>query len=635
MKPRPSHISALALLLALAWLLGPWAAAPAGAQSDQALYERARKDYQWLTSNPRGKVVYQNWQSLYDRFASIYTADPHGELASQCLWWMGRVRAGAWEQFQRQSDFMEAVDLFRRFINHFPRSRLADDAQFNLGRLYEQAGDKQQAYLEYLRLTVNHPKGDMAPQAKARLDALEKELRPAGDGKSIVEQAQKASRAAQEPAGLAPPAEPTPALASPEPERPVEPSDPTLASLGEVRHWSTPSYTRVVLSLDRPVPYSTNLLPADKDAEKPRRLYVDLRGARLSGKIKDTLPIDDGLLTAARAGQFSGDTVRVVLDMKSLLSYKIFTLDNPFRVVVDCFGKDQPVTVKTARRDKAEPKTPATRYTSRAHKVPRGRAEAEPQGLGLAAQLGLGVRRVVIDPGHGGKDPGTVWRGIKEKDLTLDVAKRVAEKLRRQGGLEVLLTRSQDVTLPLEDRTAFANTKEADLFVSIHVNAAPSPKLCGLETYFLNLAADEESMRVAARENATSQRSISDLQVILKDLMLNSKINESNRLAHVIHRELLGGVRKHHDVEDLKVKQAPFYVLIGARMPAVLSEIGFLTNPQEHQRLTNPAYRELLAEGIARGVNAYAQQLRGGADLGGPPQVAAQVSPRAADGGRR
>lgn len=634
MRPWPSHITIL--LLALAWLLGPWAVAPAGAQSDQALYERARKDYQWLTGNPRGKVVYQNWQSLYDRFASIYTADPHGELAPQCLWWMGRVRAGAWEQFQRQSDFLEAVDLYRRFINHFPRSRLADDAQFNLGRLHEQVGDKQQAYLEYLRLTVNQPKGDMAPQAKVRLDALEKDLRPTGDGGSIVEQAQKAQRAAQEPAGLAPTAGPAPVLAPPEPEKPAEPSDPTLASLGGVRHWSTPSYTRVVLSLDRAVPYSTNLLPADKDAEKPRRLYVDLRGARLSAKIKDTLPIDDGLLSAARAGQFSGDTVRVVLDMKSLLSYKIFTLDNPFRVVVDCFGKDQPVKVKSARRDKpGEDKTPATRYTSRAHKVPRGRAEAEPQGLGLAAQLGLGVRRVVIDPGHGGKDPGTVWRGIKEKDLTLDVAKRVADKLRRQGGLVVLLTRNQDVTLPLEDRTAFANTKEADLFVSIHVNAAPSPRLCGLETYFLNLAADEESMRVAARENATSQRSISDLQVILKDLMLSSKINESNRLAHVLHRELVGGVRKHHEVEDLKVKQAPFYVLIGARMPAVLTEIGFLTNPQEHQRLTNPAYRELLAGGIARGVNAYAQQLRGGADLGGPSQVATQAAPRVVGSGRR
>jgi hypothetical protein len=181
----------LALLLVLVGPLAPWAVSPVGAQSDQALYERARKDYQWLATNPRGKVVYQNWQSLYDRFASIYTADPYGELVPQCLWWMGRVRAGAWEQFQRQSDFLEAVDLYRRFINHFPRSRLADDAQFNLGRLYEQAGDKQQAYLEYLRLTVNQPKGDMLPQAKARLDALEKELRPAGGSRPAAEPAQR------------------------------------------------------------------------------------------------------------------------------------------------------------------------------------------------------------------------------------------------------------------------------------------------------------------------------------------------------------------------------------------------------------------------------------------------------------
>jgi N-acetylmuramoyl-L-alanine amidase len=217
---------------------------------------------------------------------------------------------------------------------------------------------------------------------------------------------------------------------------------------------------------------------------------------------------------------------------------------------------------------------------------------------------------VVIDPGHGGKDAGAQWQGLKEKDLTLDLARRVAAKLRKMLGAQVLLTRSGDTYLDLEERTAFANTSDADLFVSIHANAAPSHRLHGVETYFLNLASDEESMRVAARENATTTRSISDLQVILNDLMLNSKINESNRLARSVHKGLLRQTRKRAKVHDLKVKQAPFYVLIGARMPSILVEVGFLTNPTENRLLRNKRYRDTVAQGIAEGIVNYVKQLK-------------------------
>jgi N-acetylmuramoyl-L-alanine amidase len=198
-----------------------------------------------------------------------------------------------------------------------------------------------------------------------------------------------------------------------------------------------------------------------------------------------------------------------------------------------------------------------------------------------------------------------------EKNITLKLAKLVQAWLRKyRPDCQVLLTRSKDVFIPLEERTAFANTKAADLFVSIHVNAAPSDKLNGIETYFLNLATDEASMRVAARENATSQRSINDLQAILNDLMLNSKINESNRLARMVQRELLGSIRSKYKVTDLKVKQAPCYVLLGAQMPAVLCEVGFVTNPNERSRLGSEAYLNLVAEGIAKGIVKYNDELK-------------------------
>ena len=592
MRP-PRRQARLGALLVLGLLLA-LGGGVAHAQDERLVYERARKDYQWLLGNEKAREVYQNWQGLYDRFAQVYTADPRGPYASQALWWMGRVRGGAYEQFQRQSDFLEALDLLRRVTNHFPHSRLADDAQFNLGRLHELVGDRKQAYLEYLRVTANYPRGDMVPAARKRLDALEKELRT-HDGQRLLGDG----------------APPVPAAAAPPPAEPVREAagDPSLAVVDGLRHWSTPTYSRVVVSLERPVPYTTNLMGAQEQTGGPRRLHLDLRGARLRSGLADKAPLGEGLLKAAKVGQAGPDTVRLVLDVQQLASYKVFTLDNPFRVVVDCFGQEPKVEDKRAARRPREPAAPPP-TTTHVRKVPRGRAQDTPPDLGLAAQLGLCVRRVVIDPGHGGKDPGAIWQGVKEKDIVLDIAQRVRQKVSRLTGCEALLTRSKDVFLPLESRTAFANTHDADLFVSIHINAASSHRLNGIETYFLNLASDEESMRVAARENATTRRSLSDLQVILNDLMLNSKINESNQLARTLQQTLIERVRRQYTVQDLKVKQAPFYVLIGARMPAVLTEVGFLTNAQEHQRLTNPAYRDQLAEGIAEGIAAYSRHLK-------------------------
>ena len=557
----------IAFFCLLAWLLGQGTAL---AQDEKAIYNQIKADYKWLVKTPKAGSVYHNWQSLAERFSRVYTSNPQGPLAPGSLYWMARIHEGAYERFKRVENLTEALDICRRLTRHFPKSRLADDAQLRIGRLLEASGKPKKAYLEYLRVVMNYPNGDMKPLAEKRLAALEKKLIKGVSDKQDNREPQKTDSKGRE--------ETSP-----------------LARVTELRHWSTPTYTRVVMALERPVPYDTHLLKKDPAEGKPRRLYLDLQGSRLGKKIDDKHPIGDGLLTAARAGQYSNDTVRLVLDIKHLASYKVFTLDNPFRVVVDCFGHQK--KTRTASLGKKK-------------KVPRGRAKEAPPAMTLAAALGLGIKRIVIDPGHGGKDPGAIWRGLKEKDITLDVAKRLAVQLKKRLGCKVYLTRTTDKFIPLEARTAFANTKDADLFISLHVNAAPSHRLNGVETYFLNLASDEESMRVAARENATTKRSISDLQVILNDLMLNSKINESNHLARDLHKGLLKTLRKRYKVRDLKVKQAPFYVLIGARMPAVLVEMGFITNQTEHRRLTGSRYRSAVAEGVAKGVVDYAEYLK-------------------------
>ena len=226
----------------------------------------------------------------------------------------------------------------------------------------------------------------------------------------------------------------------------------------------------------------------------------------------------------------------------------------------------------------------------------------------LAKQLALGVSRIVIDPGHGGRDYGApgYLRGVHEKNVVLKLARRLAKKIRKELGCEVIMTRNGDRNLTLEERTAIANTKNADLFISIHTNAARDKRAYGIETFFLNLATDNDAILVAARENATSTKNISDLETILSDLMQNAKINESSRLAVHVQKSMHRHLKKNYSrIRNKGVKQAPFYVLLGAQMPAILIETSFISNPRECKRLNNTGYQDQMSEAIVKGIKEY------------------------------
>jgi len=233
-----------------------------------------------------------------------------------------------------------------------------------------------------------------------------------------------------------------------------------------------------------------------------------------------------------------------------------------------------------------------------------------PGGVPLAVQMGLRVRRVVIDPGHGGHDSGAIGPdGTLEKDVTLSVAQKLAQDLKAQG-LEVLLTRNDDRFVALEDRAGFANQVKSDLFISIHCNAARDRKLRGTETYFLNVTDDRYALKLAARENQASEKSISDLQMILADLATKADVEESERLARSVQRTLVDGA---HDGarRDLGVKHALFYVLLGTKMPSVLVETAFLSNPDDAKKLRSERYQSELAHAIAQGVGQFLDQRQG------------------------
>jgi N-acetylmuramoyl-L-alanine amidase len=229
----------------------------------------------------------------------------------------------------------------------------------------------------------------------------------------------------------------------------------------------------------------------------------------------------------------------------------------------------------------------------------------------LARQLGLGVSRVVIDPGHGGHDPGAQANGVNESELVLDVALRLSRLLQKQTGIEVVMTRETDVFIPLEERTSIANRESADLFLSIHANASRSAQARGIETYYLNFASNPAAEAVAARENSASARTMHNLPDIVKAIALNNKLDESRDFAEMVQRSMVKRLSSRvRPAKDLGVKQAPFVVLIGAAMPSVLAEISFVTNRQEGQLLKTPSYRQQIAEALLEAVLKYQQSLK-------------------------
>ena len=232
-------------------------------------------------------------------------------------------------------------------------------------------------------------------------------------------------------------------------------------------------------------------------------------------------------------------------------------------------------------------------------------------GFSMARQLGLGVSRIVIDPGHGGHDPGAKGRGVNEAEVVLDVALRLEKLLTEVPGVDVILTRRTDEYVPLEQRTAIANRESADLFLSIHANASNNTQASGVETYFLNFASNLSAASVAARENAASGQAMGALPDFVKTIALNNKLDESKDFATYVQRAMIEALRPaNKTVRDLGVKQAPFVVLIGAAMPSVLAEISFVTNSQDARLLKNGNYRQRIAEALFKAVQKYQASLK-------------------------
>ena len=441
-----------------------------------------------------------------------------------------------------------------------------------------------------------------------------------------------------------------------------------------------PDAVRVTLQLDHEVAFRSERL------ENPDRLFFDFPGTEAATPLRNATLRFAGTrsaISSIRLGRHPGQTTRVVVDTVDVHACRVFTLYDPYRVVIDCdhpHGREAvgaalqaaqipPETLPTSPRI---PSSPVPRQLVRfdaeqrlserldslpsAHMVGRAsssyssslapqasrmlrrvidprplppvpprirtpprtpppppavRSEpAAPDEFSLARQLGLQVSRIVIDPGHGGHDPGARSHGLQEADVVLDIAHKLERLLLTQPGIEVVLTRRGNSYLPLEARTTLANRVDADLFLSIHANASRNTAARGVETYFLNFAPNPQAERLAARENVSGAGTMNDLATLLQAIAGNSKIDESRAFADKVQVSLVSRLRRHDpDIPNLGVKQAPFIVLIGARMPSILAEISFLTNPHDATLLSTGEYREDVAEALFEGILRYQRSL--------------------------
>jgi N-acetylmuramoyl-L-alanine amidase len=694
------HKARIGILLVLAIsVLSPAAfssTSPAHRQKAIETFERAERRRDTLESQPEKERKKEEFLKLIHEYIEVYRLNPAYSKTPVALTAVAELYEELGRQLSSETYYLKSVKAYQFVISEYPYNRLSRDAAFTIGEVYRADLDDQQAAREaYQKYLDSFPRGEKAQEARKHLAEL-------SEAANVTRREETAE-------------------AEPQVAQPTSQSQNSVPEVTAVRKWVGNNYTRIVIGVENEVKFETIRL------SNPDRIVLDLQGTHLSTALAGkTFPVENTFLRQIRVGQFKPDVTRVVLDVEKIEDYSVFSLPNPFRLVIDIHGtsaeneekesvaeakpvqpgeptasakttqeksaskRSEPVetarviappapstsraktearhaesTLKTeaekapapARREKGEDENktheksggrtekkteiaPAsTEESATSAKVkkdenaaaakstePSGEKESavdedaadnadniRPGANTLTRALGLKIGRIVIDPGHGGHDTGTIGpTGLREKDVVLDVGLRLRKLLEKNLGSEVFMTRSDDTFIPLEERTAIANEKNADLFISIHANASRDRNARGIETYYLNFTSNPDALEVAARENATSQESVHQLQDLIKKIALTEKIEESRHFARLVQNSVYTDLEK--DTGNLRnrgIKKAPFVVLIGANMPSILAEISFVSNPRDEKLLRKGSYRQKIAQALYDGILKYVATLGG------------------------
>jgi len=628
-----------------------------------AQFARAEEQHANLNGKPAEKRTLAEYKTVVASYRRVYLITPRAPEVVDSLLSVAELYTEMGDRFGR-SYYQSAVDSYQFLVHEYPESKYSQDALLRIGKLdRDQLGDSALARKTYEDFLKRYPHSSRRREAQEELAELA--LLQRGDAPEVPSNVP--------PAGSAPAAVPAEGEV-PGPVRGGVEATKRAGSEGfpRIRRISASAdadVTRVTIDLEDTVQYSSaRIASPDRiffDLHSARLTPEVARG---------NVQVIGSLLTAVRVAQNQAGVVRVVLDVNGVKDYAASLEGSPPQLVIFLYSTVRNgAAVRTARAKPAKPpagpedaaddaravsddsanvksvsernsavdpsvspSNAMTRSAAAGGKNSRGKqlsspsknseANAKPDLIQpssapqptrdgqstLTRALGLKIGRIVIDAGHGGHDTGTIGpTGLMEKDLCLDVALRLGKIIQqRLPGADIVYTRSDDTFIPLEERTNIANQAKADLFISIHANSSQDHAARGVETYYLNLKGSAEAMEVAARENASSDQGVHDLEDLVKKIARNEKIDESKEFAEDIQDSLAKRVLKTgKTVKNRGVRKAPFVVLIGADMPSILTEISFLSNPADEQLLKKPEYRQRVAEGLYQGVASYLQSL--------------------------
>jgi N-acetylmuramoyl-L-alanine amidase len=593
LRAAPPAAPAACLALAFLWLAA--VPAPAWAQdSARDLYLAAQARERAVraaldASPPDPPPTRDAMRQVVAAYRQVVLRFPASGYCDNALWLAAQLSADTFVRHGDERDRSAALQLLKALASEYPTSPLVARARADLARVASLTSDMETA-------AVPLP----APSAPARPDAP-----------------------VQKPAATAPAAS---ADKSADAAEAGGENDVDAVLVRDVRRRATVDGGIVEIELEGPVQYREERL------DNPSRIFFDLAKTRTMEALRDAaLSFESGPIRQVRIGRRPNSTTRVVVETADGCGCVSRMVTGPNRLVVTCVSNAAAAASPAApalQPREAEPPTPvvvapatAAESAARPARLPappptEAPAPAAPSangrgGFSMARQLGLRVGRIVIDAGHGGRDPGAPGPGYSEAALTLDIAMRLEKLLEKEPGVEVVLTRRTDEYVALQERTAIANREGADLFLSIHANASRNRAARGVESYLLNFASTPDAAAVAARENASSTLTMSHLNDLVKQIALNSKLDESRDLAGDVQNAMVRKLRSsNQEVKDLGVKQAPFVVLVGASMPSVLVEVSFLTHKQEGRMLGTGAYRQRIAEALLDGVRRYLKTLK-------------------------
>ena len=633
----------------------PEAAATATAsvkrQSASAQFARAEEQRAALNSKPTEKRTLADYKQVVTGYRRVAMITPRAPEVPDSLLAVAELYSEMGDRFGR-SYYQSAADSYQFLVHEYPTSKYCQDAMPRMAKLQrEQLGDSalsKKTYEDFLKRYPRSPRKREAQEALAELALLQNGDAPAATN-SVATNSNAPTSVAEEARANAP--------GHPGGKSARRPGSTEISYVRRIRAAANGDATRVTIDLEDSVQYVSGRIA------NPDRIFFDLHAARLAPEVaRGNIHVDGGLLTAVRVAQNHNGVVRVVLDVNGVKDYTASLINNPPQLLIDLYGNSTgSAPVRTAQANKtqqvaenSDESAPAnsksaidnsmggtaarsnpsaatrnslpsaTNVKSKSVKAAatntkpdliRPASAPQPTRDGqstLTRALGLKIGRIVIDAGHGGHDTGTIGpTGLMEKDLCLDVALRLGKIIEQKlPGADVVYTRSDDTFVPLEERTNIANQAKADLFLSIHANSSRDHAARGIETYYLNLKGSAEAMEVAARENASSQEGVHELQDMVMKIAKTEKIDESKELAEDVQDSLAKRIQKtNKPVKNRGVRKAPFVVLIGADMPSILTEISFLSNPADEQLLKKPENRQRVAEGLYQGVASYLESM--------------------------